>query len=218
MTSPRAVVVDYGIGNVFSVCQAVKHAGGEPILTGDPATVASAERLILPGVGAFGRAIDELGRLGLADVVREFTGTGRPFIGLCVGMQLLFDGSTEFGSHPGLGLIPGTVDRISSTAITGEPLRVPHIGWNELTPPAHRTRQLWAEGLLADINPRRSAFYFVHSYAARPSDPATVIAEAVYGGNPIVAAVQLGNIAGVQFHPERSGEAGQKVLRRFLAS
>jgi glutamine amidotransferase len=211
------VVVDYGIGNVFSVCQAITEAGGDPVLTADSNAIAHAERLVLPGVGAFGRAADELRRLGHDDATREFVATGRPFLGLCVGMQLLFDSSSENGEYQGLGLIHGTVERIPTRTADGRRLRVPHIGWAELQPPATEPRG-WSDGILADVTPRSSAFYFVHSFAVRPQDPGDVLAVAVHGDHEIVAAVDHENMSGTQFHPERSGVAGQKVLRRFLGS
>jgi imidazole glycerol-phosphate synthase subunit HisH len=217
MSDGEIVVVDYDIGNVFSVCHAIRHAGGVPILTGDHDKIANAERLILPGVGAFGKAVDELHRRQLVDPILTFVATGRPFLGLCVGMQMLMDRSTEFGDHAGFGLVRGTVDKIATGTHEGRALKVPHIGWTELLTPAGASDDRWADGLLADLTPGRSAFYFVHSFAAYPSNPSDVLAEVAYGDTRIVAAIEHGNILGVQFHPERSGIAGQKVLRRYLA-
>jgi glutamine amidotransferase len=213
----EVVIVDYNIGNVFSVCNAIRHAGGDPVLTGDRKKIAGAERLILPGVGAFGKAVEELKRRGLVDPIRTFCETGRPFLGICVGMQMLMERSTEFGDNAGLGFFTGSVDRIPSVTDDGIRLKVPHIGWTELLAPREANDNRWQGSLLTVLEPGQSAFYFVHSFAARPHNGAEVLAEVDYGGQRIVAAIQRDNLTGVQFHPERSGSAGQKILRRFLA-
>jgi glutamine amidotransferase len=213
----RLVVVDYGMGNVFSVCHALRHAGSEPSLSSDPREISSADRLVLPGVGAFGRAMAELRDRHLVDPVLSFINTGRPFLGLCVGMQMLMSRSEELGEHEGLGLVAGAVVRIPSYTIDGGPLRVPHIGWTELRPAGDTDSTRWDGSLLRDVSPDLSAFYFVHSYSVHPADPGVVLATVDYGGWPITAAVEHQNVIGLQFHPERSGRAGQKVLRRFLA-
>jgi glutamine amidotransferase len=214
----RVVVVDYGIGNVFSVCHALRHAGAEPVLSSDTDEVARAERLVLPGVGAFGRAMAELRDRALVEPVLSFVRTGRPFLGLCVGMQMLMDRSEELGHHEGLGLLAGSVEKIPSRTIDGMPMRVPHIGWTELKPSSTVTPTRWAQSVLGDIEAGRSAFYFVHSYAVHPLDPRMALAEVDYGGWPITATVTHENVTGVQFHPERSGPAGQKLLRRYLSA
>lgn len=211
MTS-SVVVIDYGIGNVYSVCQAIRHAGGEPVLTDDHSLIAKAERLILPGVGAFGRAVEELRRRGLDTPIKDFCSTGRPFLGVCVGMQVMVARSTELGEHRGLGLLPGVVDRIPGTTVSGGRLRVPHIGWSEL----HATANTWAGTVLDGVAEDQTAFYFLHSYAVSPASPGDVLAEVEYGGHRLTAAITRDNLTGVQFHPERSGPAGQAVLARFL--
>lgn len=210
------MVIDYDIGNVFSVCHAIRHAGGVPVLTGDRRKIAKAERLVLPGVGAFGKAVQALQRRDLGEPIRTFCATGRPFLGLCVGMQMLLERSTEFGDHAGLGFVDGIVDKIPTTTEAGVSLKVPHIGWTELLTPAGANDDRWAGGLLADLKPGQSAFYFVHSFSAFPANRSDILAEVDYGGQRIVAAIEHDNLVGVQFHPERSGVAGQKVLRRFL--
>jgi glutamine amidotransferase len=180
--------------------------------------VRGAERLILPGVGAFGHAIGELRVRKLADPIVDFCASGRPFLGICIGMQVMLSESTELGDHRGLGLIAGVVDRLPSTTDSGVRLRVPNIGWSELEPPSADRPGRWEGGLLSGIEPGRSALYFVHSYSARPADPSDVLAEVEFGGYRLVAAIERDNLTGVQFHPERSGMAGQKVLKRFLES
>jgi glutamine amidotransferase len=208
------VIVDYNIGNVFSVCHALRQTGVEPNLTGDRRQIENADRVILPGVGAFASARDELENRGLIEPILKFVDSGRPFLGICVGMQLLMDSSTEFGMTRGLGLIPGKVDRIPETDAAGQPHVVPHISWAALAPAQHGS---WSGTLLEPVRPGASSFYFVHSFMAYPESKEHVLAVADYNGRAITAAVRKDNITGVQFHPERSGPAGQKVLRHFLA-
>jgi glutamine amidotransferase len=213
--SGRTVVVDYGIGNVFSVCNALRRLGEDPHLTGDLLAIGQADRLILPGVGAFARCMDGLRERGLVDALRDYVGTGRPFLGICVGMQMLMDRSLEFGESTGLGFISGTVERIASQGSGGEHLRVPHIGWAPLQPTGG-TRERWLETPLARGDLTHNAVYFVHSYHCVPADLSDRLAYVDYGGTEITAAVRRANIFGVQFHPERSGSVGQKVLQSFL--
>jgi imidazole glycerol-phosphate synthase subunit HisH len=216
VSAKEVVVVDYQIGNVFSVCNAVSAAGCSPVLTGDPKRVANAERLILPGVGAFARAMQELEGHGLVEPILKFVDTGRPFLGICVGMQMLMDESTEFGVNPGLGLIPGRVDRIPETTEAGEPHPVPHISWGTLTTPPGAGADTWAGTPLQKLSPGRSSVYFVHSFMCNPINQHALLATVDYDGRPLTAAIRRDNITGVQFHPERSGIAGQKVLAAFL--
>lgn len=207
-------VVDYGIGNLYSVARAIEKAGGTAQLTSDPTLLTSAERIILPGVGAFKPCIDTLRESGLAEAVVAFARSGRPFLGICVGMQALFDYSLEFGRHEGLGLIPGHVAPIPGQDESGS-RKVPHIGWSPLLLPAERNG--WAGSLLADQQPGRSSAYFVHSYSCLPRRAEHRLAEVNYADYPICAAVQSGNIVGCQFHPEKSGEVGLRILSAFLA-
>ena len=209
------VVVDYDIGNVFSVCNAIAAVGASPILTGDRKKIAAAERLILPGVGAFGRAMEELGCRGLEAPIREFIATGRPFLGVCVGMQMLMDESTEFGINRGLGLIGGRVERIPAIDPKGRPHPVPHISWGALN--VVNGNQNWAGTPLGALESGRSSFYFVHSYMCVPADPAALLATVDYNGQALTAAIRKDNVVGVQFHPERSGIAGHKLLKAFVS-
>lgn len=213
----RVVVVDYGIGNVFSVCNALKAAGCDPLLTRNPKEIREADRLILPGVGAFARARQALDHFNLPVFLKEFTETGRPFLGICVGMQLLLDESTEFGITSGLGYIAGQVQRIADRDPAGNRLRVPHISWANLRKPHTNPEKDWEKTVLNGIRDNSQAVYFVHSFHAQCTDPDNVLAEAVYGGNPVTAAIQKDNIIGFQFHPERSGQIGQEILKRFLS-
>jgi glutamine amidotransferase len=208
--SSRIAVIDYGIGNVFSVCNALSHIGADPELTRDVSRIMQADRVILPGVGAFGRAMDALREFGLDAVLQDYVQTGKPLLGICIGMQVLMDRSSEFGDHAGLGLIPGDVDLIPQVSPQGENLRVPHIAWQ----PLHPSGSGWSASALEGIDAKAS-FYFVHSFHARPTNAEHVIATADYEGVSVTAAVRHDNVTGVQFHPERSGPAGLDLLARF---
>jgi glutamine amidotransferase len=212
-----AIVVDYGIGNVFSVCNALRAIGCEAQLTGDLAAIRKADRVILPGVGAFARAMDALHARGISDALRDFVATGRPFLGICIGMQVLMDRSSEFGDTQGLGFVPGTVERIASQSPFGHHLRVPHIGWAPLVP-SHGSGEGWRRTALEGADAAGDAVYFVHSYHCQPADPQQRIAHVDYDGLEVTAAIRRDNITGLQFHPERSGKAGQKILEQFLAT
>ncbi|UYO40496.1 imidazole glycerol phosphate synthase subunit HisH [Rhodopseudomonas palustris] len=211
------IVVDYGIGNVFSVCNALRAIGCEAKLTGDLTAIRKADRVILPGVGAFARAMDALHAKGISDALRDFVDTGRPFLGICIGMQVLMDRSSEFGDTKGLGFVPGTVERIAAVSPSGQHLRVPHIGWAPLVP-SHGSGEGWNGTALEGADDVGYAVYFVHSYHCRPDAPERLIAHVDYDGLQITAAIRCDNITGVQFHPERSGRAGQKILEQFLAT
>nr|CAD6596173.1 imidazole glycerol phosphate synthase subunit HisH [Rhizobium sp. TCK] len=208
-------VIDYGIGNVFSVCNALKKVGCEPNLTRSAAEILSSDKVILPGVGAFGRAIAALRDLGLDETIRRFAETERPFLGICIGMQLLMDRSNEFGENTGLGFIPGIVDRIPGTGKDGAVLRVPHISWGEVRPAEQVPEDGWKATALANDG-QHDSYYFVHSFHCTPADPTHRLAVIDYGGNAITAAIQRDNLMGVQFHPERSGPAGLGFLERFI--
>lgn len=215
--SAGIVVVDYGIGNVFSVCNALRQIGAEPELTGNLNSIRSADRVILPGVGAFAHAMDALDSSGISDALRDFVGTGRPFLGICIGMQVLMQRSTEFGLTEGLGFIDGSVDRINNTGPDGTVLRVPHIGWGQVVPADGITSEAWASSIVGGDGGAHE-FYFVHSFHALPTHAHDCHALVNYGGNSVTAAVRRDNILGVQFHPERSGPAGLNLLKRFASS
>lgn len=215
MTQADVTIVDYGVGNVLSVARAVTQAGGRPNLSSDPTEIAQAERLILPGVGAFGDCIKALrARPDLEMAIRDFATSGRPMLGICVGMQILFDVGEEFGEHRGLGLIPGRIRAIPAVTTAGHPQKVPHIGWSPLSVPDQRN-QGWNNTVLSEIKPG-NALYFVHSYAAWPDNPEHRLADTFHGGQHIAAAVMRGNITGTQFHPEKSGRLGLQILSTFV--
>ena len=196
----QVAIIDYGVGNLRSVEKAFEATGCEAIVSGDESVLRKAERLVLPGVGAFAACMNALTERGFDRLVRERVEDGTPLLGVCVGMQLLFDESDEFGSTPGLGLIRGRVKRF------GDELVVPHVGWN-------RVHQREKHGLFADVGDE-SFFYFVHSYYCEPEDKSVAAGETEYGVR-YASVVAHKNICGVQFHPEKSQDAGLRLLRNF---
>jgi glutamine amidotransferase len=205
-------IIDYDCGNLFSVSRAIELSGKSFELTSDPDKIAFADRLILPGVGAFGSACKALEDRGIIESIHSFVKTGKPFLGICLGMQLLFDSSEEFGSHLGLGLIPGKVTAIPSTRVDGLHRRIPNIGWCSLNKPRSNS---WESTVLRNILPR-SYMYFVHSYVGVPKDNGDVLAYAEYDGLEICAAVSRENVTGVQFHPEKSAADGLSLINNFV--
>lgn len=213
MSAPEVVVIDYGVGNLLSVQRGFEHCGAEVILTAHQEQILAAKRVVLPGVGAFGNAMQALEQLELVAVIRELAIRQTPLLGICLGMQLLLDESEEFGVTAGLGLIPGRVIPVPIQTLSGKMQKIPHIGWNALYPPSASGG--WNGTLLQD-NRLGEAAYFVHSFMAVPSDPAHRIADCVYGGHRVAAVIGRDQITGCQFHPEKSGEVGLKILRRFI--
>lgn len=199
-------VVDYGMGNLHSVRHALERVGAEVEITRAPDVLRSAERIVLPGVGAFGECAAKLRATGLVDVLEEeVLGKGKPMLGICVGMQLLAERGSELGSHAGLGWLEGSVD-ILEAGTRG--LKVPHVGWNQV---AWRRETPLSQGLRKDPH-----FYFVHSYSMRLADPSSAAAECEYGA-AFPAAIQFGSVFATQFHPEKSQDAGLRLLENFLA-
>ena len=196
-------VIDYGVGNLFSLCCSLNSIGADAVVTSDVDVIKKADKLILPGVGAFADAAHLLRESGLDTVIKEQVAGGKQIMGICLGMQLLFEKSYEYGEHEGLGLLRGSV--IPMQGLIPEKLKVPHIGWNAL----HFTRD---SKLLRYVN-EGDCVYFVHSYFATDCDD-SVIATAEYG-KELTAAVELGNVMGCQFHPEKSGTVGLNILRAF---
>jgi glutamine amidotransferase len=212
MVKSQVVIIDFGVGNLLSVQRAVEHLGAEGVCTSNAELIRNAERVILPGVGAFANAMHSLESLGLIGVVREVTARGTPLLGICLGMQLLLDESEEFGLTKGLGLIPGRVTAIPDRSLDGQVLKIPHIGWNELVL-SEGCR--WKDTLLEDSNPG-DAMYFVHSFMAVPDSPSMLLANCAYGGHLIPAVIRSENVMGCQFHPEKSGKLGLLILNRFV--
>jgi len=214
MSAPDVTVIDYGVGNLLSVQRGLEHCGANVMLTADPERILAAKRVVLPGVGAFGNAMQALKQLNLVEVIRRLADRQTPLLGICLGMQLLLEESEEFGITAGLGLIPGRVVPVPAQSVSGQAQKIPHIGWSALQPSAASGG--WRGTLLQDTHPGDAA-YFVHSFMAVPTDPAHRIADCVYGGHLIPAVIGRDRITGCQFHPEKSGEVGLRILRRFCA-
>lgn len=205
---PHVTVVDYGMGNLLSVTRALEHCGAEVTTESSPLFIGKAQRLVLPGVGAFGNGMAELQQRNLVDAIRNYAATGRPLLGICLGMQMLLDGSDEFGASDGLALIPGWVRKLPEQS----GIKLPHIGWSGIRPPAG---QKWGSSMLENVKPGQEV-YFVHSFHADPKDPAHRLAETPYGEFQFCSVVKKDNITGCQFHPEKSGEAGLSMIIDFL--
>lgn len=227
MVTNNVTIIDYGVGNLLSVRRALEHCGANVSLSSNLADIATAERLVLPGVGAFGQAMHKLETNTLIESIHAFTATERPLLGICLGMQLLLDSSTEFGHHQGLGLIGGKVlpippyippsdtCAIETTNHRGAALKVPNVGWCELHLSApHRC---WDKTLLKKTHEQTST-YFVHSYHAKVDNPIHEIARINYGNTSLAAVINRGNITGCQFHPEKSGAVGLQILAQFIAT
>ncbi|MEO1570151.1 MAG: imidazole glycerol phosphate synthase subunit HisH [Bacteroidota bacterium] len=208
------LLLDYGIGNVRSLEKAFLAAGHNPVRSDDPALVARAERIVLPGVGAFGACADEIRRRSLWTPIGAAVAAGTPLLGVCVGMQLLFEASEELGEHQGFGFLPGRVVRFPNATENGQALKVPHMGWNALRPARSHPLLEGEDGRPLSGSDADSYFYFVHSFHAAPSEPADVLGWTHYGA-AFPAVVQRGHVMGVQFHPEKSQRAGLHLLDRF---
>lgn len=209
---PQVTVVDYGSGNLFSVARALERCGAEVRLAQSAEEIEQADRLLLPGVGAFGEGMSGLRERGLVGPIQHYAASGRPVLGICLGMQMMAGQGEEFGIHEGLGLIPGRVVPIPPSDTDGSAHKIPHIGWTALTPP---TPHAWQDSMFQGTAPGTSA-YLVHSFQLLPDDPSHRLADCFYGGHRIAAAVRRGRIYGCQFHPEKSGEAGLALLHAFV--
>lgn len=207
-------IVDYGIGNIFSVTRAIEHFDVSVLLTDKPSDIASAETLVLPGVGAFSNGMQGLRDRRLVEPLRAYARGGRPLLGICLGMQMLFTKSTEFGEHEGLDIIEGTIEPVAIPQdAAGRDMKIPHIGWSELQLPGGRAS--WKDTILSEVTPGENC-YFVHSFTAVPARPESRLADTCYGKSLISAAVQRDNVYGCQFHPEKSGGVGLKIIKGFL--
>jgi imidazole glycerol-phosphate synthase subunit HisH len=210
--STVVAIVDYGVGNLFSVERACAAAGMNAVITYDADVIRSAAAVVLPGIGAFGDAMAAIARLNLVECLRSLPARGTRLLGVCLGMQLLVEQSHEFGCHEGLGLIAGSVERLEP----GEPHKIPHVGWSPIVHAPAQGADPWSASLLRGTA-NGEPMYFVHSYAVRPRRGTTALAETVYGDQRFCAAFCHGLVTGVQFHPERSGPAGLQVYRNLAA-
>lgn len=215
MSANEVTIIDYGVGNLLSVQRGLEHCGAKVFLTDNPEKILAAKRVVLPGVGAFANAMQALERLGLVAAIQEVAQRKIPLLCICLGMQLLLEESDEFGITAGLGIIPGRVVPVPDHTQSGAIQKVPHIGWNGLH--VADSQPDWQLSLLMDNSPGE-AVYFVHSFMAVPTNPDHRIAECLYGGHKIPAVIGRDQITGCQFHPEKSGEVGLKILRRFCAN
>ena len=211
MRIPEITVVDYGVGNLLSVSRGLEHCGAKVNMSSDPEFILKSKKVILPGVGAFPNGMRALIELGLDAVIKEVVNNGVPLLGICLGMQLLLDESEEFGITKGLGVIPGKVVPIPNKSVDGEIQKIPHIGWNSLV----KSGVDWQNTILQEVREGDSV-YFVHSFMASPEKSEDQLADALYGGQKISAVIAKGNTTGCQFHPEKSGEIGLKILRNFI--
>lgn len=210
--SAEVVIIDYGIGNMFSVRRAFEYCGFNVEVSSNPEVLSAAPRLVLPGVGAFADGMNGLIERGLDRTVKAYATSGRPLLGICLGMQMLSSVSEEFGEHQGLNLIPGRVASIPRMNSEGKPYKVPHVGWADLQ--AHDAASRWKNTILDSLVPG-DAIYLTHSFAVTPSDIAHRIAYCGYNGTEVSAVIRKGNVYGVQFHPEKSGSVGLKIISNF---
>jgi len=206
----KVVIVDYGVGNLYSVKNACRQVGLPVDISGAPAVVASADAAVLPGIGAFGDAMATLRRLDLVGPLRDLVAAGRPVFGVCLGLQLLMSESYEFGLHRGLGLIEGTVTHLGRPRAGGDVLKVPHVGWTRID----AADRAWT-GTMLDGVVDGSYMYFVHSYRVEPADPSLVLSYSTYGDVRFCSSIQSGNLFACQFHPERSTHLGLRLYANF---
>ena len=211
--TPRVTLIDYGLGNLLSVARAFEHCGAKVEVAEAPQDILNAQRLVLPGVGAFADGMSNLRQLHLVDAIRQFSASGRPMLGICLGMQLIFDTSQEFGLHQGLEIVPGNVIPLPSLGLDGRLHKVPHVGWAELKPFNREVN--WRGTILGDL-PSGVAAYFVHSFQVHPQVPTHLIATVDFGGHDVPAVVRVGNVYGCQFHPEKSGPVGLQIIQNFI--
>ena len=210
----EVTVIDYGVGNLLSVQRGFEKCGAKVRLDSDPRSILTAKRVVLPGVGAFANGMAALKNYGLIQVIQEIAKRNTPLLGICLGMELLFQESSEFGTTKGLGLIPGYVTSIPRVTKEVAQLKIPHIGWNSIYPP--RKDKGWHKSILSK-NEVGDSMYFVHSFMAVPTEEENRLADCNYGGHIISSVVIKNNITGCQFHPEKSGEAGLKILKEFAS-
>lgn len=212
MNQKEVTIIDYGVGNLFSIAQAVIYVGGTPVITSDKEVILKSNHLILPGVGAFGNAMDNLKDLDLVSPIVDYIASGKPLMGVCLGMQILFDESEEFGNNKGLGIIKGTIKKFPESAVNGQQVKIPQIAWNRIY---KNKEEDWKASPLAQVE--EGAFmYFVHSYFAAPEDPDTILSRSNYAGLDYCSAVKKDNVYAFQFHPEKSTTQGLAIYKEFI--
>lgn len=211
----KVIILDYGLGNLFSVQHALNHLGVETEVTADKTHIQHADAIILPGVGAFGEAMKNLSKLDLILPLKDFIAKGKPFLGVCLGMQLLFEESEEFGISKGLGIIPGTITRFNHNGAEGKKARVPQIAWNQILKPLDSNYN-WDETVLSGIK-EGEYMYFVHSLFASPLNRKHILTETEYEGFKYCSSVLKDNVFATQFHPEKSAKEGLKIYKNWLS-
>jgi glutamine amidotransferase len=211
--SNSVTILDYGIGNILSVARGFEAIGADVNIKSNIEGIKNSDRLILPGVGAFASGIEQLKVKNFDSAIIDLVNTGKPLLGICLGMQFLMDSSEEFGETDGLGLIEGKVIPIPSESIDGDSLIVPHIGWSALE--ISGDNNTWEKSILTNT-PVKSHVYFVHSFYSKPKNKEHLLAHCTYGGNNLSAVICRDNVMGCQFHPEKSGAVGLEILRAFL--
>lgn len=212
--SPRVAIIDYQMGNMFSVQQACQHAGLLPVLTSDKNEIERADAVILPGVGAFGEAMNNLKRLDLITPIIDFVDSGKPFIGICLGLQLLFTESEEFGKYKGLNIIEGNVVKFSANGTNKNKIAIPQMGWNQIYSPGKNKKTVWESSILRSI-PEGSYMYFVHSYYAIPTSESVRLTVTYYEGIQYCSGIIKKNIVATQFHPEKSAHMGIRIYHNL---
>ncbi len=210
----KVALIDYDMGNLFSVKQACERVGLEAVVASDPAIIAKADAVILPGVGAFGDAMESLERSGLVAAIKDFVRTGRPFMGICLGMQLIMSGSEEFGSHAGLGLIEGSVLRFNNSKAGSPRVKVPQTGWNRIYASDRGEDGKFKYSPLEEIKSGQY-MYFVHSFYAVPKDERVILSTTEYEGTKYCSSIAKDNIFACQFHPEKSGVWGLRIYQNW---
>ena len=213
MKNSKVTIVDYGLGNLLSLKRAFEFVGADVLVTSENNLIANSSRIVLPGVGAFNKAMELIKGLGIEEILTSSAKKEVPFLGICLGMQLLFTESEEFELTRGLNLIPGKVVSIPKSSKGGKKLILPHIGWNSLE--LSKNRNNWKDTIL-DKNDFSDKVYFIHSFMAIPDNTSDKVANCTYGDHEITAVVENKNIVGCQFHPEKSGKLGLKILKNFL--
>jgi glutamine amidotransferase len=214
---PRVAIIDYEMGNLFSVDHACKYVGLEPYMASDASRIMESDAVILPGVGAFGDAMRNLEKLDLVEPIKDFINSGKPFMGICLGMQLLMSESEEFGRFNGFDIIKGNVVRFLSRGTCGNRVKVPHVGWNNIYYPCEEKMDTWRTTCLADIK-AGEYMYFVHSFYVVPSDGLVILSLTEYEGTEFCSGLLYGNVVAFQFHPEKSSKEGIKIYRNWAES
>jgi imidazole glycerol-phosphate synthase subunit HisH len=207
-------IIDYEMGNLLSVQRACEQVGLQSLITSDSSIIMGSQAVILPGVGAFGDAMHNLKRLDLVSPLKEYIGTGKPFMGICLGMQLLLSESHEFGHHKGLDIINGSVLRFPSQGKERQKIKVPQVGWNRIFPPPAAAETLWAKSVLNGV-PTGEFMYFVHSYYAIPESADVILSMTTYEDISYCSGIQSNNVMAFQFHPEKSGKKGITIYHNF---